>query len=160
MSAGSLPPIPPCARILVVDDDELMCQFLERLLGRRAFTVFTETSSKLALARLAVEDFDVVISDLNMEGLDGLAFTKRVIDVRPETPVILITGASTVELAISAVRAGAWDFLAKPVDIKLLGISIERACEHRQLKKELRLLRTQVTGEVDTGPVVPTRGSC
>lgn len=146
----------PCARVLVVDDDEMMCQFLERMLERRGFTVFSETSPREAIERLTHEDFDVVVSDLNMEGLDGMAFNQRVIELRPDTPVILITGDGMMEVAIRAVQAGAWDFLHKPIDPKLLALSIERACSHRQLKKELRALRTLVNGSDGT----PVAGAC
>lgn len=161
-----LPPLPsdsPCSRVLVLDDDAMMCQFLERALMRHAFTVVSETSPLDALDRLAVEDFDVVVSDLNMAGLDGLAFTQRVIALRPDTPVILITGSATMEIAINAVLTGAWDFLTKPIDGKLLALSIHRACEHRQLKKQLRELRAQVNGaDFTKAPLIAptTPGAC
>jgi two-component system response regulator HydG len=138
--------LPTPTRVLVLDDDVLICQLLERSLQRRGFTVITETSPADALARLKDEECDLVISDVNMEGLDGLAFTQRVIALNPDLPVILITGSSTMEIAMNAVLAGAWDFLSKPIDAKLLELSINRACKHRQLKKELRELRAMVDG--------------
>lgn len=140
-------------RVLVVDDDEMMCQFIERSLKRRAFEVTCETSPNGALELLTTEDFDVVVSDLNMEGLDGLAFAQKVIELRPDTPVILITGSDLVQVAIDGVKTGAWDFLAKPLDPKVLAISIERACEHRQLKKELQRLQTKLENS-QTAPAV------
>ncbi len=150
-------------RVLVVDDDELICQLLTRSLQRRGYCVESETSPHAALERLAAEDFDVVLSDVNMDGLDGLAFTQRAIELRPDTPVILITGAATMEIAVTAVHAGAWDFLSKPIDSKLLGISMERACEHRRLRKELRGLRSQINGAdfTRTAPLPSTTpGAC
>ncbi len=132
------------ARVLVLDDDVLMCRYLERSLHLHGFTVESETSPQEALGRLGVEAFDVVVSDLNMEGLDGLAFTQRVIGLQLDLPVILVTGTSTMEIAMHAVLAGAWDFLTKPLETKLLVASLRRATEHRQLRQELRELSAQL----------------
>jgi two-component system response regulator HydG len=128
-------------RVLLVDDDPLICQFLERLLGKQGFSVFSENSAEDALERLPVEDFDVVLSDLNMAGLDGLAFTERVLQHRADVPVILMTGSATTEIAIAALRVGAWDFLIKPIDPEFLAASMERALKHRALKSEVVRLR-------------------
>lgn len=132
------------ARVLVLDDDELMCQLLDRLLTRQGYCVATESSPAEALARLTVESFDVVLSDVNMEGLDGMAFTQRVKAAGHEVPVILITGASTMDLAMGAVLAGAWDFLLKPLDARLLAASMARAVKHRRLSLDLTSLRAQL----------------
>jgi two-component system, NtrC family, response regulator HydG len=142
-------------RVLLVDDDELVCKFLEQSLHRQGFAVVCDSSAHDALERLAVEDFDVVVSDLNMEGLDGLAFTQRVMEQRADVPVILITGSATMEVAISALRAGAWDFLTKPIDAALLAVSMERARKHRALKTEVQRLRRLVPATV-AGRIVGT----
>lgn len=133
-------------RVLVVDDDVLMCRFLECWLRRRGVAVVCETSPSDALERLALESFDVVVSDVNMEGLDGVAFSQRVSALHGDLPVILITGSATLETAVTAVRSGAWDFLAKPIDATKLMASLDRACEHYRLRKELRELRAQLHG--------------
>ncbi len=140
-------------RVLLVDDDPLICQFLEAQLTRQGFTVVSDSSAQDALERLAVEDFDVVVSDLNMEGLDGLAFTAKVIEQRADVPVILITGSGTMEIAIAALRAGAWDFLTKPIDPALLAVSMERAQKHRALNNEVQRLRRLVPATV-TGRII------
>jgi DNA-binding NtrC family response regulator len=129
------------SRILVLDDDELICRFLEKTLEKRGFVVVSETSPEDALARLSTEPFDLVVSDLNMDGLDGITFTQRVVALDLDLPVILITGSAAIETAINAVHAGAFDFIAKPVSPKALAVSMERAAEHRHLRKELRALR-------------------
>ncbi|MHB8877419.1 MAG: sigma-54-dependent transcriptional regulator, partial [Myxococcaceae bacterium] len=139
----------PKARVLLVDDDVQLCEFLEQALSRQGLTVVTDNSPLDALERLATEDFDVVISDLNMAGLDGLAFTQRVLEQRADVPVILITGAATLEVAVSALRLGAWDFLAKPIDPQLLAVSVERAYAHRALRVEVQRLRRLVPAPVE-----------
>ncbi len=142
-------------RVLLVDDDVLICQFLEQTLKRYGYEVVSDSSAHDALERLAVDDFDIVISDLNMEGLDGLSFTQRVNEQRADIPVILITGSATMEVAISALRAGAWDFLTKPIDASLLAVSMERARKHRALKNEVQRLRRLVPATV-AGRIVGT----
>ncbi len=136
-SFSSLPTDAPPIRALVLDDDLLMCHFLERSLERRGFTVVFETSAQDALELLAAQEFDVVVSDLNMEGLDGLAFIQRVIALHLDVPVILVTASATTQVAAHAVQRGAWDCLAKPIDVKLLASVMNRAGQHRRMKKEL-----------------------
>ncbi len=136
-------------RVLLVDDDPLICQLLERTLTKQGFTVTSEGSAEDALERLTGEDFDVVLTDINMAGLDGLAFTERILAQRSDVPVILITGSASVEVAIAALRVGAWDFLSKPIDPVMLGVSVTRACRHRALKAEVLRLR---------GLVAPAKG--
>ncbi|MHB8873764.1 MAG: sigma-54-dependent transcriptional regulator [Myxococcaceae bacterium] len=133
-------------RVLLVDDDPLLCEFLERALSKLGFVVVSESSAEDALERLATEDFDVVVSDLNMAGLDGLAFIGRVLARQADVPVILVTGAGTMEVAIAALRAGAWDFLTKPIDPQLLALSMDRARKHRALKTEVVRLRELARG--------------
>ena len=135
-------------RVLLVDDDPLLLEFLERALAKLGFTVVAEASAEQGLERLAVEDFDVVVSDLNMEGLDGLAFTEQILSRRADVPVILVTGQASMETAISALRAGAWDFLTKPIDPQMLALSMERARKHRMLKIEVVRLRAIVPSPV------------
>ncbi len=129
---------------LLVDDDPLIIEFLEHALTKQGYRVVSESSAEDALERLVTEDFDVVVSDLNMGGLDGLAFTERVLAQRADVPVILITGAATLEVAIAALRAGAWDFLTKPIDPQLLALSMERAQKHRLVSNEVLRLRGMV----------------
>jgi two-component system response regulator HydG len=137
------------ARVLLVDDDVQLCEFLESAMSRQGLTVVTENSPLDALERLTTEDFDVVVSDLNMPSLDGLAFFQRVLEQRADLPIILITGAATMEVAIAALRLGAWDLLAKPIDPSLLVVSVARAHAHHQLTTEVRRLRRLVPAALD-----------
>jgi two-component system, NtrC family, response regulator HydG len=133
-------------KVLLVDDDDLICRFLERALAPRGCHVVSEPSADDAVQRLDSEGFDVVVTDLNLVGVDGLAFTKSVVAAHPDVPVILMTGGATMEIAIAALRAGAWDFLLKPIDLKLLELSIDRARKHRALRAEVQRLRRLVPG--------------
>ncbi len=135
------PPSP--GRILLIDDDEVLCDFLGLQLERRGATVVAERSAEAGLERLAAEDFDVVLCDLHLVGLDGLAFTQEVARRSPQVPVVVITGAATMDTTIAAMRAGAWDFLLKPIDLDLLAVVLDRAAKHRALQGEVVSLRRQ-----------------
>jgi two-component system response regulator HydG len=133
------------ARILVVDDDQSMCDLLEASLSRLGYEVETRTSARDALELVAAIEFDVVLTDLDMADLGGLDLCERVMGTRPDVPVIVVTAHGSLEAAIGAMRVGAYDFLTKPVDGKLLAIGVARAVQHRKLKSELQRLRLQVS---------------
>jgi len=140
---------------LVVDDEQDTCDLLEVALVRHGFKVTTCTNAQRALDLVATQDFDVVLTDLQMPEMSGLDLCERVLGTRPNTPVVVITGQGSLETAIGAIRAGAYDFITKPVDPKLLFLSVSRAIQHRRLKEEVKRLRDAVgaEGELD-GPIV------
>jgi DNA-binding NtrC family response regulator len=128
-------------RVLIVDDDQAMCDYLEAELVSRGFGVTTRTSARAALALLETEELDVVVSDLNLGGLDGLGLCARVVETRPDLAVIIITAFGSLETAVATIRAGAFDFVAKPFDIEELVLAVERALRQRELELEVRRLR-------------------
>jgi two-component system response regulator HydG len=134
-------------KILVVDDDQTSCELIQESLTRQGFQVVTQTSAKAALALVVEQDFDVFITDLGMAEMGGLALTERVLGLRADLPVIVVTGMVSLETAISALRAGAFDFLTKPLDPDLLCIATERAAKHKSLHEEVKRLRTAAAGE-------------
>ena len=131
-------------RILVVDDDQDTCDLMEASLSRQGFDVTTRTSALSALAEIATRTFDVVLTDLGMGEMDGLALIERIIGTTPDVPVIVVTGQSTMGAAISALQAGAYDFLTKPIDNKLLLLALGRATRHHSLVQEVKQLREAV----------------
>jgi DNA-binding NtrC family response regulator len=140
-------------KILVVDDDQTACELIEEALTRHGFQVTTQTSAKDALALVAAQDFDVLITDLGMAEMGGLALTERVLGLRSDLPVIVVTGMVSLETAISAMRVGAFDFLTKPLDSDLLCIAVERAAKHKSLHEEVKRLRTAAAGEGARGVI-------
>ena len=133
-------------RILVVDDERSMCEALAAGLAPRGFTVHWETSAEAGLALLETLEADVVLTDLNMGGMDGLALCERIVANRPDVPVVVITAFGSLETAIAAIRAGAYDFITKPVKMDALGVALARAVQHRRLGEEVKRLR-QLVGE-------------
>jgi two-component system response regulator AtoC len=133
-------------RILVVDDDLAMCQVLEAGLVRRNFEVRSFTVPSEALSALTEADFDVLVTDLNMKGMSGIALCERVVANRPDLPVVMITAFGTMDTAVAAIRAGAYDFITKPLDVDALTLTLERAVQHRRLRAEVKRLRDAVAG--------------
>src|SRR6266403_154982 len=107
-------------RVLVVDDERERCEAIAAGLGPRGFEVQWHTSAEAALAALDTAEVDVVLTDLNMRGMDGLALCERVVASRPDVPVVVITAFGSLETAIAAIRAGAYDFITKPVKMEAL----------------------------------------
>lgn len=127
-------------RILVVDDDQAMCDLIACELSRRDFTVAVRTSAEDAFAALQAEDFDVALTDLNMPGMGGIELCERVVANRPDVPVVVITAFGSLESAVAALRAGAYDFVTKPIEMDLLALALKRAAEHRGLQEKVKLL--------------------
>jgi two-component system response regulator HydG len=133
-------------RIIVIDDDQSMCEMLEAGLKRKNFEVVWQTSAREADAILAHEEYDVVLTDLQMPGEDGLELCQRLVNLRPDVPVVVVTAFGSMESAIAALRAGAYDFVSKPFDLDALALVLDRAIEHRQLLERIRILSETVKG--------------
>ena len=131
-------------QVLIVDDDKAMCDLLEADLGDRRFTTEARTTAHEALALLAERDFDVVLTDLNMRGMSGIELCRRVAESRPDVPVVVITAFGSIETAVLAIRAGAYDYITKPIDVEALTLALDRAIEHHALRQEVRRLRRAV----------------
>jgi DNA-binding NtrC family response regulator len=128
-------------RVLLVDDDADLTDTLAVGLRRRGCEVVTGGSAADAIATLEAQDFDVLVTDLNMERVGGIELCAHVAANRPDLPVIMLTAFGNLEAAISAIRAGAYDFINKPVELDVLAIAIERAAAHRRLREEVKRLR-------------------
>jgi two-component system response regulator HydG len=142
-------------QVLVVDDEQETCDLLEMALVRHGFKVTTSSNAQRALELVAAQDFDVVLTDLSMPEMSGLDLCERVLGTRPNMPVVVITGQGSLETAIGAIRVGAYDFITKPVDPKLLFLSVSRAIQHRRLQDEVKRLRQAVeSGDGDAANII------
>jgi len=134
-------------RVLVVDDDAEMCALLRAGLSKEGFQVTTHTAAEEAFDFLKTEDVDVVVTDLNMRQLNGLELCERIAANRPDLPVVVITAFGSLDTAIAAIRAGAYDFIPKPFELEVLRIALSRAIQHRALKVEVKRLRLELDGD-------------
>ena len=121
------------ARLLVVDDEENLRITTAAILEKEGYTVHTASSGNEAIALLANTDYDLVLTDLHMEGGEGLAVLNEIRRNAPFTISIVLTGFASVESAIAALQEGAYDYLVKPCDIDVMKHTIRRGVEHRKL---------------------------
>jgi DNA-binding NtrC family response regulator len=128
-------------RILIVDDERSMCDLLETDLRLRDFAPSCFTSAEEAFEAFCRDDFEAVLTDLMMPGMDGNEFCSRLVANRPDVPVIVMTAFGSLETAIGAIRAGAYDFVTKPIELELLAVILQRAVERRRLREQVRSLR-------------------
>jgi two-component system response regulator PilR (NtrC family) len=132
------------ARILVVDDERSMQEFLEIFLRREGYDVSTAGSVDEAVLALDADDFDVVITDIQMPGKTGLDLLREVHERAPETVVLMITAYASTETAITAMKEGAYDYITKPFQVEEIRLIIEKALEKKLLSKENRRLRNEL----------------
>lgn len=116
-------------RLMVVDDEPIVGKRLRQVFGKIGFEIETYTDSAAALAAMAEKSFDIVVTDLKMEGIDGIEVLKRVRAMNPKTRVIIITGYASPDTAELAEQEGVFAFLAKPFRLDELKQVIYRAME-------------------------------
>ncbi|HET9597011.1 MAG TPA: sigma-54 dependent transcriptional regulator [Anaeromyxobacteraceae bacterium] len=134
-------------KLLVVDDDEGVVAFLCESLAEHGAEAIGLTSAAEALDRIRREDFDLVVTDVEMPEMRGTQLLAAILAERPDQLVLLITAFGSIELAVSTVRAGACDFLAKPFKVEALLFVIERAFHERQIRREIVRLRAAVPAD-------------
>jgi signal transduction histidine kinase len=126
-------------RVLIVDDDPALLKALPETLKLKMAMLAVDTSDSAsgALARVAETDYDAIVTDIKMPGMDGLALLREIRALRPATPTLLITGHGEDDLAIRALRGGAYDFIKKPIDRDYFVSAITRAVQLRQMGQRI-----------------------
>jgi PAS domain S-box-containing protein len=134
------------ARILIVDDDEALLEALPEALRMRmnGIQIDTSPSAPTALELIRDVDYDAVVSDIKLPGMDGLALLTEINELRPGTPTLLITGHGEHDLAVQALRGGAFDFVQKPIDRDYFVASLERAIRMRRLDRQVHQQRVEL----------------
>lgn len=128
------------AHVLIVDDDVALLQALPQalFLHIQGIKVDTSDSASKALELIQEHDYDAIVSDIKMPGMDGLALLPKIQEMRSDTPTLLITGHGEHDLAVRALRAGAYDFIQKPIDRDYLVSALQRAIQTHQLRRQVR----------------------
>jgi len=124
------------ARVLIVDDDLALLQALPEALRLRmdGVTVDTAESGAAALDRITAVDYDAIVTDIKMPGMDGLELLAEIRTQRPDTPTLMITGHGEHDLVVQARRSGAYDFIPKPIDRDYFVASLRRAIQTQELR--------------------------
>jgi len=123
-------------KILIVEDDQVVRESLEEFLQLNCFTVFAVSSAPEALKILIKKDFDLILTDLVMPEMDGISFTKAIRELGKDIPVLVVTGFASIEYAVEAIKAGATDFITKPLKFDHVVFIINRVLETRHLRKK------------------------
>src|SRR5215208_2888239 len=128
------------SRVLIVDDDPALLQALPETLRLRMNDTAVDAceSGLAALDRIAAVDYDAIVSDIKMPGMDGLALLAEIRKLQSDTPTLLITGHGEHDLAVQALRGGAYDFVQKPIDRDYFVASLARAIQMRQLSRQVQ----------------------
>jgi two-component system response regulator HydG len=149
-------------RVLLVDDDPDLCEAIVDGLGPRGFQFSCQSSAEAALAALDASDgseWDVVVTDISMSGMSGLALCDRIVANFPHLPVVLMTGFGSLETAVGAVRAGAYDFITKPFEMNVLALALDRVVHHRHINEEVKRLRDVVARSAEMDGIIGTSPS-
>jgi DNA-binding NtrC family response regulator len=131
-------------RALIVDDERAECEMFADALRDSGFDPSWEVEPVAALGRLETEPFDVVVTDLNMPVMNGNELCARIKQLKPHLPVVVVTAFGSIDAAVAAMRAGAYDFITKPFDVDTVGLVLKRAVEHHELRAEVDALRRVV----------------
>lgn len=131
-------------KILIVDDEPDILSILDALLSKKGFTIKTINNGDKALTYLKRDDFDVVLTDIRMPGLNGIELLSKIKEIAPDTAVIVMTGYGTIESAVNAIKKGAYDYITKPIDNEYLLLIIERILDFKKLQFRSRHLQNQL----------------
>lgn len=134
-------------RIMLIDNEEGLCRMMEAVLLDNGYAVKGYTRSFEAVEEFRAGDWDLLVTDIKMPGMDGLEVLQKVKAKDPQLPVIMITAYATVEMSIQALRRGAYDMLTKPFEPEELLYRVKNALKHTQLLEENRELREELVGK-------------
>lgn len=141
-------------RILIVEDDEGMRFFLREALRREGLEVEEAPDAETALEKLNRSEFDLVILDVKLPGMSGIEAIPRIKEIDPDAVIIIITAYGTKELALEAIKNGAYDYFSKPFELDEMNVVVKRALEKRHLQRELRELRERLIGRGSFGELI------
>jgi two-component system, NtrC family, response regulator HydG len=136
--------MPTSYRVLVVDDDTAHRTMLLTLVGGWGYDLLEADDGESAIAVVEAEPIDLVLMDIRMVRVSGIEALQRIKTINPAIPIVLMTAYASVEMAVEALKKGAYDYLIKPLDFDKLRLTLQRALEHIRLKKENQQLRNQL----------------
>jgi len=140
--------------ILIIDDEAAQRDVLTGYLKKKGYKIFSASSGKEGVEIAGKDPVDIILSDFKMPGLSGLDVLEQVKKINPEISFVIVTAYGTVENAVKAMRLGAFDYISKPVDLDELDLMIERIIEHKNLKSENQLLKTQLQEKYKISSIV------
>ncbi|HEX5130919.1 MAG TPA: sigma-54 dependent transcriptional regulator [Candidatus Krumholzibacteria bacterium] len=140
--------------ILVVDDEPIVVQSLGDWFRQDGHRVDTAQSAREALRLVGEKDYDLAFLDIKMPGVDGLDLQARLVEVKPDMTIIIMTAYASVDTAVKALKAGAYDYISKPFDPEELSLLVRRAGEHRSIRSENQRLKERLDAASEQSPIV------
>ncbi len=132
------------SHILIIEDDQDMCEMLDIGLSRRGFTTHSLLTGEAGLGAIPDDLPDVLLTDINLPDINGIQVCCEVAAKWPEIPTVMMTAFGSLDTAIEAIRAGAYDFITKPLDMDLLALTLQRAVDHKNLKQQVKILSEKI----------------
>jgi two-component system NtrC family response regulator len=140
--------------ILIIDDEAAQRDVLTGYLKKKDYIIFSASSGKEGIEIAKNNPVDIILSDFKMPDLNGIEVLEQVKRINPEISFVIVTAYGTVENAVKAMRLGAFDYISKPVDLDELDLMIERIVEHKNLKSENQLLKSQLQEKYKISSIV------
>jgi two-component system, NtrC family, nitrogen regulation response regulator NtrX len=137
------------SRILVIDDERSIRNTLKDILEFEKYTVELAEDGFKALELLQTRDFDVILCDIKMPGMDGIEVLQKVEEIKPDIPVVMISGHGNIDTAVESIKKGAFDFIEKPLDLNRLLITLRNAMDKSTLITETKVLRKKANKRFD-----------
>ncbi len=131
-------------RILIVDDEEVICNVLDRRLTKEGYLCTTAHNGKEALNLFYQNSYSLILSDIKMPEMSGIELLQKVKAIDPKIKIIMVTAYPEIDLAVNAMRQGAYDFIIKPADLDLIVMSVRKALESKRLEEEIETYHTRL----------------
>ena len=141
-------------KVMIIDDEESMRHMLSVILKREGYDPVAYADAEKSLSGLDADDFDFVLCDIKMPGMDGLKFLKALQEKKREQTVIMMSAYGTVDTAIECMKLGAYDYISKPFKADEIILTLKKAEERERLKRENMRLKEEATKEYDTGNII------
>lgn len=135
------------SKILVIDDERSIRNTLKEILEYEKYQVDVAENAKQALEHVKSNEYHIILCDIKMPEVDGLELLPQLIEIHPDTPVVIISGHGNIDTAVEAIKKGAYDFIEKPLDLNRLLITIRNAMDKSNLVSEAKILRKKVNSK-------------
>ena len=132
-------------KILIIDDERSIRNTLKDILGFEGYAVEVAENGLLGLEMVKIADFDIILCDIKMPEMDGIEVLEKILEMKPETTVVMISGHGNIDTAVEAIKKGAFDFIVKPLDLNRLLITIRNAGDKTVLVKETKVLKQKIS---------------
>jgi DNA-binding NtrC family response regulator len=131
-------------RILIIDDEKAICSTLKEILEYEKYEVEIANDGMEGIRKIQSSNFDLVLCDIKMPKMDGIEVLTKIQELKPEVPVVMISGHGTIETAVDAIRKGAYDYISKPPDLNRLLVTVRNALDKSSLITETKTLRRKI----------------